>query len=139
RVVLAQQQAVLRAAGEHAVGLARAARHQVIDEHSDVGLAALRYPGLALPHGERGIDAGDEALRGGFLVAGGAVDLAGEVQSGKRASLERALELARIEEVVLDGIAGAGEVRILEAADGAHELARGTKTRAWGHPRAGPP
>ena len=44
-VVLAQQQAMLGAAGEHAIGLARAARHQVVDEHADVAFAALRHEG----------------------------------------------------------------------------------------------
>ena len=50
RVVLTQQQPVLGAAREHAVGLARAARDEVIDEHAEVGLAALRHPGVAALH-----------------------------------------------------------------------------------------
>ena len=34
-----------------------------------------------------------------------------------------ALRSARIEEIVLDGVAGPRDVRVLEAPDGAHELA----------------
>jgi len=47
-VVFAQDQPVFRAAGEHAIGLARATRDEVIDEHADIGLVAARRPrGLA--------------------------------------------------------------------------------------------
>ena len=45
-IVLAQLQAVLGAAGEHAVRLGHAARHQVVDQHAEVGLVAARAPGL---------------------------------------------------------------------------------------------
>jgi len=40
RVVLPQQQPVLGAGGVHAVGLTVVLRHQVVDEHADVGLGA---------------------------------------------------------------------------------------------------
>src|SRR4029077_237582 len=55
RAVLAEAQPVLGAAGEHAVRLARPAGHEVVDEHAEVGVAALREPGLALLHGKRRI------------------------------------------------------------------------------------
>jgi hypothetical protein len=51
-VVLAQQQTVLGAAREHAIGLAGAARDQIIDEHAEVGLAAPGRP-RRLPADER--------------------------------------------------------------------------------------
>ena len=106
-IVFAQQQAMFGAAGEHAIRLARAARHQVVDEHADVALAALRDEGLLCRRRARGVDAGDEALRRGFFVARGAVDLAREKQARERLRLERGLEIARIEEVVFDGVARA--------------------------------
>src|SRR3546814_7188930 len=59
----------------------------------------------------------DQPLRRGFLVAGGAVDLAGEEQAGEGAGFQRVLQSPRVEEVVLDRVAGAGDVRVLEAAD----------------------
>ena len=40
-IVLAQQDAVLRAAGEHAVGLFGPLGDQVVDQHADVGLIAV--------------------------------------------------------------------------------------------------
>ena len=80
-IVFAQQQPMLGARGEHAVGLGGAARGQVVDQYADVGLVAAGDPrGLAL-HLARGIDAGQQPLRGRFFVAGGAVDLAGEEQA----------------------------------------------------------
>jgi hypothetical protein len=109
-VVLAQAQAVLGARGEHAVGLGHAAGDQVVHQHAEVGLVAARAPGLAALHLQRGVGAGEQALRGGFLVAGGAVDLAGEEQPADRLGLQAGLEVARVEVVVLDGVAGAQDV-----------------------------
>ena len=110
-VVLAQLQPVFGARGEHAVRLGGAVRDQVVDQHAEVGLVAARRPGLALLHEARGVEAGEQALRRGLLVAGGAVDLAGEEQARDRLGLQRRLQPARIEVVVLDRVAGAGDVR----------------------------
>ena len=120
-VVLAQREAVFRAAREHAVRLGRAARDEVVDHHADVGIAAGREPRFALLHLQARVDAGEQALRGGFFVAGGAVDLPCEIQSRDVLRLERGVQVARIEEVVLDRIAGPRDVRALEALDAAHE------------------
>ena len=40
--------------------------------------------GAAAPCPRGGIETGDETLRGSLLVAGGAIDLAGEIQPGSR-------------------------------------------------------
>ena len=50
RVVLAQAQAELGAAREHAIRLGRAARDEIVDQHADVGFLAARIPRLALAH-----------------------------------------------------------------------------------------
>jgi hypothetical protein len=98
------------AGGEHAVGLGDAAGDQVVHQHAQVGLVAARAPGLRALHLQRGVDAGQQALGGGFFVAGGAVDLAGEEQPADGLGLQAGLELARVEVVVLDGVAGAQDV-----------------------------
>src|SRR3546814_1774799 len=110
----------LGARGEHAVGLDRALGDQVVDQHADVGLVAARRPRLFLLHEARGVDTRDQPLRRGFLVAGGAVDLAGEEQAGDGAGFQRVLQSPRVEEVVLDRVAGAGDVRVLEARSEEH-------------------
>ena len=120
-VVLAQVQAVFRARGEHAVRLQRAVRDEVVDQHADVRLVATRRPWRLAAHRARGIQARDEALRGGLLVAGRAVDLAREEQPAHALRLERGVEPARIEVVVFDRVARARHVCALEAGDGAHE------------------
>ena len=81
---------------------------------------------------QRGVDAGQDPLRRGLLVAGRAIDLAGEKQARDRLGLERALQVARVEEVVLDRIAGARQMRLLEAANAAHELLLHVERQAGG-------
>ena len=121
-VVLPEQQAVLGTAGEHPVGLGDPAGHEVIDQHAEVALAAGRHPGGLVPHLAGGVETGDQTLGARLLVAGRAVDLAGEVEPADGAGLEGRSQVAGVEVVVLDGVAGAGQVRLLEAADAAHEL-----------------
>ena len=55
-------QTVLGAAREHAIWLARASGHEVIDEHADVGLASLGQPCFPASKGEGGIDARHQSL-----------------------------------------------------------------------------
>ena len=43
-------------------------------------------------HLQCGVDAGHDALAGGFFVAAGAVDLPGEIEAGDLLGLERAVE-----------------------------------------------
>ncbi|KAG1212178.1 hypothetical protein G6F35_010410 [Rhizopus arrhizus] len=121
-VVLAQLQAVLGAAGEHAVRLVGAVGDQVIHQHAQVGLVAARAPAVQPAHLACGVEAGQQSLCSGFFIAGGAVDLAGEEQPVHQLGFQRGLQAARIEEVVLDRVAGAGDVRVAEAADAAHHL-----------------
>src|SRR4029079_12829903 len=109
---LQPQQTMLVAAGDHAIGLACAAAYEVVDEHADVAFAALRDKGLFARGRARGIDAGDESLRRGFFVTCGAVDLPREEESRERLGFKRWLEIARIEEVVFDGVTGTRDVRV---------------------------
>src|SRR6185295_14631752 len=80
RVVFAQQQAILRAAGEHAIRLRRTARDEVVDQHSYICFTALWPPGPALAGTQRRVDSGHDPLRRGLLVAGRTIDLACEIQ-----------------------------------------------------------
>nr|GFC33568.1 hypothetical protein [Tanacetum cinerariifolium] len=65
-IVLAQQDAVLGAAREHAVRLLGAFVDEVIDEHADVRLVALEREGGLVVGALVGVDARHEALAGGF-------------------------------------------------------------------------
>jgi hypothetical protein len=124
-VVLAQEQAELGARRHHAVRLARAAGDQIVDEHAGVRLITaqdqLALPRRPEPEPERRVDPGEQPLHRRLLVPRGPVDLPAEEQTGAPPRLERRQQLARIDEVVLDGVPGARHLRALEAGDGAHE------------------
>ena len=69
RVVLAQQQPELGARRQHAIRLLGAARDQIVDEHADVRLIAAQDQRIAPRQRERRVDAGEQALDRGLLVA----------------------------------------------------------------------
>ena len=117
--VVAEEQAVFGAGGVEAVGLGEFTGDEVVDHHADVGLGAAEFDRVLAERPAGGVDAGHEALRGGLLVAGGAVDLAGEEEAAGGADFEGAAELAGLDEVVFDGVAGAEHFGGLEARDGA--------------------
>jgi hypothetical protein len=79
-----------------------------------------------------GVESGEQALGGGFLVAGGAVDLAGEEQAADGLGFQRGIEAARVEVVVLDGVAGPQDVGVLQAGDGVHEVQLHVEGQAGG-------
>ena len=77
-IVRPQLQTVLCPRGKHPIGLGHAAGHQVVDHHPDIGLAA-RQDDRDFAHSlGGGIQPGYQALAAGLLIAGGAIDLAGE-------------------------------------------------------------
>ena len=91
RVVLAQLQPVFRARREHPIRLGDAARDEIVDEHAEIRFVAARRPAALAAHEARGVDAGEKALRRGFLVARRAVDLAREEEAADRLGFERRL------------------------------------------------
>ena len=117
RIVLAQHQPELGAAGEHPVGLGYAAGDQIVDQDAQVSFIPPGAPWLTSPRGERGVQAGKQTLSGSLLVAGRAIDLAGKVKSANRLRLERGLQISRVEVVVLDRVAGSQDVRLFESLD----------------------
>jgi sporulation protein YlmC with PRC-barrel domain len=135
-VVFTQPQSILRTTGEHPVRFVGSQVDQIVHQDPDVGLVPARPPGGLARHLARRIDTRQQPLRGRLLVAGGPVDLAGKEQTFKGPGLQRVLQIAGIEIVVLDGIAGAGDVGLLEAGDAEQRttisLSHGTVCRACG-------
>ena len=113
-VVLAQHQAILGAGGHHAVGLVHAARGQIVHQHAHVRLRARGQEGLPAKQRHGGVQPCYEALRGGLLVARGAVYLPGEVQARYRACLQRGAQAGGVYAVVLYRVGQAGELRVLQ-------------------------
>ena len=120
-VVLAQAQAVLGTAREHAVWLRRTAGDQVVDHDADIGLGPGRAPRRLVSGGARGVQSGNESLRRGFLVAGRAVDLACQIERLEVFGFERGLQRPRIVVVVFDRVARPRHVRPLQAAYRMHD------------------
>ena len=114
-------QAVFGARGEHAVRLGDATGNQVINEHAEIGFVARDAPGRAPERLQRGIGTGKQTLRGGFFVAGGAVDLSGEKQALHGLAFKSVGQAARVEIIVFDGVAGARDVGVFQPANGAHQ------------------
>ena len=80
-VIGAEPQTILGPAGEHPIGLAHAAAHQIVDQHADIGLGAVQAERRPAAAGqEPGVQPCNHALGGGLLIARGAIDLPGEEQ-----------------------------------------------------------
>ena len=79
-VILAEKYAVFGAGGKHSVRLVNTFRHQVIDKNADISLVAGESELTLFTAPERGVDTRKKPLSGGLLIAGGAVDLTGEIQ-----------------------------------------------------------
>ena len=77
RIILAQQQTVLRPAGHHAVRLVIFLIHQIVDQHAYIGFRTVQYKRLPAPYHICGIYAGHQSLGRSFFVAAAAVELSG--------------------------------------------------------------
>ena len=129
-VVFAQTQTILSAAGKHPIRLGHAARDQIIDQHAEISFVATRTPPGFARDKTRGVNAGEQSLRRGLFIAGGAVDLARKKQSFDRFGLERTVQSARIKIIVFDCITGARDVCPLESFDRAHQRELNIKRQA---------
>src|SRR5882724_953956 len=117
-----KQQPVLRAAGEHPIGLVGPLRHEVVDQDADVTLVTLDHQGSGPPHTIYGIYAGNQPLSSRFLVAGRAVDLAGEKKASHPLRLQRWKKLRGWRKIVFHGICRTDDLCLFEPWDTAdHE------------------
>src|SRR5436309_1804681 len=133
-IVGSQQESMLGSRREHPIGLPVLARHQVVDQHADVGLVPPQDERPATLELKRGVNAGHEALGRRLLVTGRAAYLTGKEQPRDALHLQRRLELVREHEVVFHGVAGAKHLGPFQPAQGAHEF----KLDLLGHARREP-
>src|SRR3989475_3720986 len=122
RVVLAEEQPKFRPRREQPVRLVDSARHQIIDQHSDVRVVASEDHRLGAADPAHGVDAGHDALARCFLVARRPVDLTGKEEMLDALHLEPGRELSRRIVVVLDRVARPRHPGALETRDGVQEL-----------------
>ena len=126
-VVGSERQPKLGARGEHAIGLGDAMGRQIVDHHAEVRLGAVERRERLAAGLARGVDPRNDPLRPRLLIAGRAVDLAGQEQAAEAARFQRRIEPARVDVVVFDRVAGTEDARMLEARNRGDE--RGLRLR----------
>ncbi len=113
-VILPEQYAIFGARREHAVRFIHALRHQIVYEHADVSLVPTQHE-RGLPfHREGRVNSGHQPLSCRLLIAGGAIHLPGEIETGHELRLQIMGELRRVEIIIFYGIAGAIEMHVAE-------------------------
>ena len=133
-VVVPECQPMLRAAGEHPVGLIHAASHEVVDQNADVGILAFEHERLAAGGRERRVGPRHEPLGRSLLIARRAVDLAREKEAPGPLALERGQELIRRAVVIFDGVAIPHDHGPLEAGHHPHHRVLNIAGQARGDP-----
>ena len=130
-IVMPQQQAVLGAAGEHAIRLVDAAGDEVVDHHAQVGFVAAKDQGIASLQRQCRVGAGQQSLGGRLFVARGAVELSGQVEPGDLLGFQGGLQLIGRDEIVFDGIAVADDLRPPQARDRAATWPSARRAAGW--------
>ena len=121
-VVTPQDQAVFAAAGEHPVGLAQVFAHQIVDHRADVAALAGEMRRLLAADQPGGVDAGNQALGGGFLIARGAIELASAEQAAHALGFQGWLELGGGQVVVINRVRRPQHHGLLQARQAAQQL-----------------
>src|SRR5262249_8533730 len=116
-IVLTEKQTVLRATGKHSVRLLDPPGHQIVDQNADIGFRSGEDKGSFSQDLETGIDSCHQALGRGLFVTGSAVDLARKLEAVDFVGLKGRTQLHRRSVVVLDGVARANDLRLLQSGD----------------------
>ena len=103
--------------GQHAIGLGDALKHQIVDHHADIAVVPVKPDRIVAPRKARCIDAGDKTLGRRFLIAGRAVDLAGQIKARHGPHAKIMAENARIDMIIFDRIAGLIDLDPFKAVD----------------------
>ena len=118
RIIFAQQQAVFGPAGKHAVRFFGPHGRQIVNQYAHVGLIATQDERIFLLYLQGRVGTGYETLGTGFFVTGRTVNLAGKEQTINILGFEGLFQVAGIEEVILNGITRANNMRVFKAFDG---------------------
>src|SRR5205085_1684014 len=113
-VIDAQMQSELGTRGEHAIGLVGAFADEIIYQNGGVGFGAIENEWRQLLYLERRIDSCHQSLAGGFFVARSSIDLPRQKEPRNLLGLQRALEFGGIDAVVLNSVARAQHLGLLQ-------------------------
>ena len=120
-IVLPQGQPVFAAAGHHAVGVHDALGHQIIHQGAKVAGVTRQDQLFLAQRIAGGVQTGQQALCGSFLIAGSAVELSCPVQAPHHLAFQRGFQTGGVHTVVFDGIGRAQDLDVLKALDAAVE------------------
>ena len=116
-IVGPQQQAEFGTRGEHPIGLADPAPDQIVDHHADIAVSAIEHMRRHSGSESSRIETGHQSLRGCLFVARRAVDLSGKIKPRHRPNLQRSVELARVDMIILDRVARPDHLDAFETGD----------------------
>lgn len=117
-VIVAEEESVFGASGEHSVRIVNAFGYEVVDHDADKAVVAGEYDFRLIGRKSCSVDTRDDALAGGFFISRGTVDLSGEEESRQQLGHEGWSELEGVSHVVFNGIAGSHHVDIFETRNG---------------------
>ena len=121
-VILTQAQAVFAAAGHHAVGVHHTLGYKVIDQRAKVAGMPRQHQLFPAQGVAGGVQARQQTLRGGLLIAGGSVELSRAVDASHNLAFQRGLEGGGVNAVIFNRIRRAHNFKMLKALDGAVHL-----------------
>src|SRR5205814_3505589 len=119
---VAQMEPILSSTAKHSIRFLRALRNQIIDQNTDISLAAFKRKFGSPFHSQRRIRPSNQSLGGSFLVAGGAINLAGKVEAAHQFCFKGMQELSRRKIVVFDRITGSHYFGTFEGWNGMDKL-----------------
>lgn len=114
--------ACIPSASHHSVRVGAALCDKVVYERSDIRSGAVELERGLAQNFKRRVDSRNKTLRGGLLIAAGAVELTRAEKPVEVDELKAALERKRIYAVILYRIGGAHDLAVLEAGDRVQEL-----------------
>ena len=133
RIVLPQQQTVLGPAGHHTIGLEALLRHQIINQHANIGLRTIQYHRLSAQALHGRIDACHQSLYRSLLIAAGAVELPAGKETVNVLEFQAAAKLCGIDAVVFNGIGISDDPHVFKALHAAVHLILHILRQRGGH------
>ena len=116
-IVAAKREPIFGPAGEHAIRLIDATGDEVVDHHTQIGVFAAQHERFFTLQAQHGVRARQKPLPARLFIAGGAVDLSGEIEPGHALGFQRDFQLFRRSVVVFDRVAVADDLCTGQAGD----------------------
>ena len=121
RRIVAKAEAILGSGGEKTVRFLGSQGDQIVNQHPDVGFRTRQDQRRFSLQIAGCVDSRHQSLSSCLFVPGGSVGLSGGKQSSDPFGLQRRIQLRRIDEIVLYGVAGAQDLKFFQPGHGMKE------------------